>query len=155
MNTTLIASVQDSLQSLNRIVSLLRGRNFAIDSLTLARSERPGVARLTLSVKAPSRAQRVMSCLDKLEEVLTIAEASAADVVRREAALLKFRNSEAVDAWVSGLSSTGPARAAERGAETTIVDLFGEPEAVEAAIASAPSDALVECARLGQFAIAR
>jgi acetolactate synthase-1/3 small subunit len=155
MNTTLIASVQDSLQSLNRIVSLLRGRNFAIDSLTLARSERPGVARLTLSVKAPSRPQRVISCLDKLEEVLTIAEACAPDVVRREAALIKLRNSPAVDAWLTGLSTTGPARAADRGAETTMVELFGEPDAVEAVIASAPAGALVECARLGQFAIER
>jgi acetolactate synthase-1/3 small subunit len=155
MTTTLIASVQDSLQSLNRIVSLLRGRNFTIDSLTLARSERPGVARLTLAVKAPSRPQRVMSCLDKLEEVLTIAEVNVSNVVRREAALVKVKNSAVVQAWLDGLSVTGPARAAQWGAETTIVEVFGEPEAVEAVIASAPSGAVVECARLGQFAIER
>ena len=49
---TLIAYVEDVPGVLNRIASLFRRRNFNIDSLTVGRTEQPGVSRLTVVVEA-------------------------------------------------------------------------------------------------------
>jgi acetolactate synthase-1/3 small subunit len=156
MSSIFVASVQDSLQALNRVVSLLRGRNFRIDSLTMARSEQPEVARLTVLVDATQpRPQRVASCLDKLEEVWGVREVDPSEVVRRQAALVKVNDSEAVRDWIASLPVSGAARVAERSGGVAILELFGTPEEVEYAIASLPPDSIIECARLGQFVMLR
>ena len=49
---TLIAYVEDQPGTLNRIVSLFRRRGFNIESLTVGRTERPGVSRITVVVRA-------------------------------------------------------------------------------------------------------
>jgi len=49
---TLIAYVEDQPGTLNRIVSLFRRRGFNIESLTVGRTERDGVSRITVVVRA-------------------------------------------------------------------------------------------------------
>jgi len=57
---TIIVRVEDRPGSLNRVVSLFRRRAYNIDSLTVARSEQPGVSRITLVVRAdPGAAARM------------------------------------------------------------------------------------------------
>jgi acetolactate synthase-1/3 small subunit len=156
MTSILVASVRDSLQALNRVVSLLRGRNFRIDSLTLAQSERPGVARLTVVVdESHVRPQRVASCLDKLEEVWSVREAQPTDVVRRQAALVKVSDSEATRAWIALLPPSGTVRVVERGGGAAILELFGSPEDVDRTIASLPPASVIELARPGPFVMRR
>ncbi len=151
-----VASVQDSLQALNRVVSLLRGRNFRIESLTTARSEQLDVARLTVVVDASQvRPQRVASCLDKLEEVWSLREAQPADVVRREAALVKVRDSAPIREWIAALPASGAARVAEQSGGAAILEVFGAPEDVDRTIRSLPQESIIELARLGQFVMLR
>ena len=56
-HATIVADAQDSLVTLNRVVSLLRGRCFAVVSFTAAKSHRPGIARLTIVVDAAHRSR--------------------------------------------------------------------------------------------------
>ena len=152
MPSIFVASVQDSLHALNRIVSVLRGRNFRIDSVMMARSERPDVARLTVVVdESQARPQRVASCLDKLEEVWSISEVHPSGVVRRQAALVKVSDSDETRAWIAALPASGAVRVAERSGGAAILELFGTPEEVDRAIASLPADSIIESAKLGPF----
>src|SRR5439155_743223 len=48
---TLIVYVEDQPGTLNRIVSLFRRRGFNIESLTVGRSEREGISRITVLVR--------------------------------------------------------------------------------------------------------
>jgi len=59
-NTTLIAYVEDVPGVLNRIASLFRRRNSNIDSLTVGRTEQPGVSRLTVLVEATEARARIV-----------------------------------------------------------------------------------------------
>ncbi len=151
-----VASVHDSLQALNRIVSLLRGRQFSIDAMTLARTEQPAVARLTLVVnEAQPKPQRVATCLDKLEEVVSIREAMVTEVVCRDAALIKLRESAAVTAWLAAYAANGLARVAERADASVIVEIFGTTQDVDRAMAALPAGAVVESSRLGPLVLPR
>ena len=60
MKHTLVALMQDHPGVLNRVVSLIRRRNFNIDSLTVGHSETPGISRMTLVVDAAEAAGEVL-----------------------------------------------------------------------------------------------
>ncbi len=152
----LVASVHDSLQALNRVVSLLRGRQFAIDTLTLARSEQPEMARLTLVVNdSQSKPERVASCLEKLEEVSIVHEAHPAESLCREMALVKLMDSPAVADWLAAHIASGPARLAERGQGSVILELCGTPDDVSRLMSSLPPASMVESSRVGPVVMRR
>lgn len=89
---TIVADAQDSMLTLNRVVSLLRGRCFAVVSFTAARSHRPGIARLTIVVDgARTRPARVAACLAKLADVWNVNQLEPADSLVREMALVRVR----------------------------------------------------------------
>ena len=59
MKQTLILFMQDEPGVLNRISSLVRRRNFNIDSIVAGRTEINGITRMTLVVNEPNEAKRV------------------------------------------------------------------------------------------------
>ena len=56
MKQTLILFMQDEPGVLNRISSLVRRRNFNIDSIVAGRTEINGITRMTLVVNEPNEA---------------------------------------------------------------------------------------------------
>src|SRR5262245_28043985 len=84
--------VEDRPGVLSRVVSLFRRRGFNIESLTVGKSERPGVSRVTLVARADDDvARRLEANLYKLVNVLYVEELGPAVSVSRELALLKIR----------------------------------------------------------------
>lgn len=155
MQAMIVASALNTLQALNRVVSLLRGRDFHVESLAVARSERSDVARLTIVVDATrTRPDRVASCLDKLEEVWGVRRVERSDVVRREAALIKFIEDAVPGELVSAVVGSGAARVIERSGGAAILEIVGTPEEVDDAIGSLPPASILEIARLGQMVMA-
>src|SRR5947209_7213321 len=87
---TLIVYVEDQPGTLNRIVSLFRRRGFNIESLTVGRSEREGISRITVVVRADDEtARRLEANLYKLVNVLSVEDVTHAPSVTREMALVK------------------------------------------------------------------
>ena len=60
---TFIADVDDRPGTLNRVVSLFRRRNYNIESLSVGRTERPGVSRVTVVVRADEDTGRRIEAL--------------------------------------------------------------------------------------------
>ncbi len=58
MKQTLILFMQDEPGVLNRISSLVRRRNFNIESIVAGRTEKEGITRMTLVVNEPDIAKR-------------------------------------------------------------------------------------------------
>src|SRR5207237_4820289 len=86
---TLIVYVEDQPGTLNRIVSLFRRRGFNIESLTVGRSEREGISRITVVVRADDEtARRLEANLDKLVNVLSVGDVTHAPSVTREMAFV-------------------------------------------------------------------
>src|SRR5690242_20905105 len=90
MLNTFVVYVEDKPGVLTRVASLFRRRAFNIDSLTVGRTERPGVSRITLVVQVEDEtARRLETHLYKLVEVLRVEDVSEAAAVVREMAFVK------------------------------------------------------------------
>ncbi len=156
MHALIVASARNTLHALNRVVSLLRGRNFHVESMAVTRSERSEVTRLAIVVDATrTRPERVASCLDNLEEVWSVRRVERSEVVRREAALIKFIEHSVPDELVFAVVGSGAARVIERSGGAAILEIVGSPEEVDDAIGSLPPVSILEIARLGQLVMVR
>jgi acetolactate synthase-1/3 small subunit len=87
---TFVAYVEDLPGVLTRVASLFRRLNININSLTVGRSERPGLSRLTLVCEASAEAgHRIRASLYKLENVVDVDDIAKDPAVTRELALIK------------------------------------------------------------------
>jgi acetolactate synthase I/III small subunit len=156
MTTMLVASARGSLQALNRVVSLLRGRDFHISSLTTMASETSEIVRFAIAVDTSrTRPARVSSCLDKLEEIWSVRELQPSDAVTRELAVVKVAAAALGTEPVVSLVATGSTRILERNADTAILEITGASADVEAVVRALPPASVVEVARLGPLVMSR
>jgi acetolactate synthase-1/3 small subunit len=156
MTTMIVASARSSLQALNRVVSLLRGRDFRIASLTTMASETTEAVRFAIAVDdSRTRPARVSSCLDKLEEVWSVRELQPSDAVTRELAVVKLAASALGAEPVVSLVAAGSTRVLERNADTAILEITGASADVEAVVRALPPASVVEVARVGPLVMSR
>jgi acetolactate synthase-1/3 small subunit len=72
---TLVALVEDKPGVLNRVSSLLRRRNFNIDSIAVGHTEQPHLSRMTIIVDGDdARVEQARKQLDKVIEVVKIVD---------------------------------------------------------------------------------
>ena len=70
---TVVALVENEPGVLNRIASLFRRRAFNIDSLTVGRTHKPHISRMTIRVVAgPEYARKIATNLEKLVNVIDV-----------------------------------------------------------------------------------
>src|ERR687883_652374 len=87
---TLVATIEEGPATLNRVLSLFRQRSFAIESLSIGRTNEPGIMRLTMVVDgARSAVEQVIKQLYKVVEVRKVSDLSDDARVERELALVK------------------------------------------------------------------
>src|ERR1700761_6035909 len=87
---TFVSYVEYKPGLLTRVASLFRRLNINIISLTVGRSERVGLSRLTLVCDASASASdRIRASLFKLDNVIEVDDIAGAPVVTRELALIK------------------------------------------------------------------
>jgi acetolactate synthase-1/3 small subunit len=73
MLRTFILYVADKPGVLDRVASLFRRRAFNIEALTVARTERPGVSRMLVEVRASDEeARRLVANIHKLYDVVSV-----------------------------------------------------------------------------------
>jgi acetolactate synthase-1/3 small subunit len=151
---TLIALVHDRPGVLHRIVTLLRRRGYNIVSLAVGRSETPGISRLTLAVCVDDATQ-VVKQLDRLVEVIGVADASDAPTVVRETALVKVTAAiEALTAIAEETLAAG-GRVLDLGPDEVIVEITDAPEKVEQFVSAMRRFGIAELMRTGRLAMMR
>jgi acetolactate synthase small subunit len=70
---TFVLYVEDKPGVLDRVASLFRRRNFNIESLHVVRTDRPGISRMVVEVRADAEGgQRITAHLHKLINVLSV-----------------------------------------------------------------------------------
>jgi acetolactate synthase-1/3 small subunit len=153
---TFLAYLEDRPGVLNRVTSLFRRRGFNIESLTVGRTEREGVSRMTLVLRADDdAARRLEANLYKLVNVLSVEDVSHAPTVLRELALIKVRASEQVRAQVMQLCDVFRARMLDVAPETLMVEITGALDKIDGLIEMLRPYGILELVRTGPVAMTR
>ena len=88
----LVAIVLDKPGVLNRVASLMRARNFNIDSLAVSHTDREDISRMTITLHGDDVAvEQAAKQLYRLIDVLKVQDVTAEPTVEHELAFVKIR----------------------------------------------------------------
>ena len=153
---TLLAYLEDKPGVLNRVASLFRRRGFNIESLTVGRTERAGVSRMTLVVRTDEdAARRLEANLYKLVNVLAVEDVTDAPTVVRELALIKVRASAEVRAEVMQLCEVFRARVVDVTPEALVIESTGAQDKLDGLLEMLRPYGVLELVRTGAVAMTR
>jgi acetolactate synthase-1/3 small subunit len=153
---TLIAIVLDKPGVLNRVSSLMRARNFNIDSLAVSRTDQPDVSRMTITLHGDDVAvEQAAKQLYRLIDVLKVQEVTSEPVVAQELALVKIRATDANRAEILTLVELSKGRVVDLAGESVIVEVTGSETEVDAFVALVRTYGIKELVRTGAVVMSR
>jgi len=132
---TFVAYVEDLPGVLTRVASLFRRLNINIISLTVGRSERAGLSRLTLVCEStPEAGDRIRAALYKLENVVDVDDIAGAPAVTRELALIKVAATHENRSRIFELVEVFRARIVDLTSESLMIEMTGVESKIEGLI---------------------
>jgi acetolactate synthase I/III small subunit len=150
----LTAVVEDHPGVLSRVSGMIRRRGFNIQGLSVGPTGVPGRSRMTLTVDAGhAEVDQVEKQLDRLVEVIEIADLTEMPRLSRELALVKLAVSGPLREQALSVVERIGGRVVDADAEHLIVELSGELEVVEDVLAQLQAYGVVELARSGPVAM--
>ncbi len=153
---TLVALVEDKPGVLNRISSLLRRRNFNIESIAVGQSTQPKLARITIVVGGDNpKVEQVRKQLDKIIEVVKIVDVTSYSSVAREIALIKVKATPATRAEIIQVVGIFRANIVDVSADSLIIEVTGDQEKVDSLLELLRGFGIREIARTGLIALTR
>lgn len=155
---TFVALVEDKPGVLTRVASLFRRLNINIVSLSVGRSERTGVSRMTIVAEAsPTAGHRIMASLYKLENVLEVDDVGQLSCVTRELALIKVAANVKTRSHIFELAEVFRARIVDLAPESLMIELTGVESKIEGLIQvlTESGDEILEVARTGRMVMRR
>ena len=155
MKQTLILFMQDEPGVLNRISSLVRRRNFNIESIVAGRTELKGITRMTLVVNEPDKAKRknIYNNLKRLVDVYDVVDATDEDCHIREHALVKISINPDEIKDIEQLVAKGNCKILDDDPESMILELSGNEKIVEENIKTLKKFKVLELLRSGKMAM--
>ena len=154
---TVVALVENEPGVLNRIASMFRRRAFNIDSLTVGRTHKPHISRMTIRVDAgPEYARKIANNLQKLVNVIDVRILDNEPHVERDLALIKVRNDDAESRnTITEICDRYPARIIDVGPKVAIIEMVGTEKFVEEFIEEVRPTGIVEMIRTGVVSMGR
>ena len=155
MKQTLILFMQDEPGVLNRISSLVRRRNFNIESIVAGRTELKGITRMTLVVNEPNKAKRknIYNNLKRLVDVYDVVDATDEDCHIREHALAKISINPDEIKDIEQLVAKGNCKILDNDPQSMILELSGNEKIVEENIKTLKKFKVLELLRSGKMAM--
>ena len=156
MMHTFVVYVENKPGVLSRVVSLLRRRAFNIDSLTVGRTEKPDVSRMTIVSEADEdQARRIVANIYKLVNVLLVDDITHQPALLRDLTMIKVGATLETRSQVLELATVFRARVLDIAAESIIVELSGGEEKVDRLLELLNPFGLMEVVRTGIVAMRR
>jgi acetolactate synthase-1/3 small subunit len=152
----LVAIVLNKPGVLNRVASLMRARNFNIESLAVSHTDQPDISRMTIIVRGDDVAvEQVAKQLYRLIDVLKVQDVTSDPTVEHEIALVKVRATDRNRGEVLTIVEMYKARVVDLAAESLIVEATGTEQEVDALIALLRGFGIKELVRSGAVVMAR
>jgi acetolactate synthase-1/3 small subunit len=153
---TLVALVEDKPGVLNRVASLIRRRGFNIESIAVGHSELPGLSRMTIVVDGATTAvEQVRKQLEKVIEVVKLADITEERIIARELALIKVHATPATRSEIIQIVDIFRANIVDVSADSLIVEVTGDDEKIDSLYSLLRKFGIKELARTGRIALAR
>jgi acetolactate synthase-1/3 small subunit len=155
---TFVALVEDKPGVLTRVASLFRRLNINIVSLTVGRTERVGVSRMTIVAEStPLAGHRIMASLYKLENVLEVDDVGQRSCVTRELALIKVAATPKTRSHIFELVEVFRARIVDLAPESLMIEITGVESKIEGLIQvlNESGDRILEVSRTGRMVMRR
>jgi len=141
---------------LNRVSSLMRARNFNIDSLAVSRTDQPDVSRMTITLHGDDVAvEQAAKQLYRLIDVLKVQEVTNEPVVAQELALVKIRATDANRSEILKLVELSKGRVVDLAADAVIVEVTGPESEVDQFVALVRTYGIKELVRTGSVVMSR
>ncbi len=153
---TFVVYVENKPGVLSRVVSLFRRRAFNIDSLTVGRTEKPDVSRMTIVTDADEdQARRIVANIYKLVNVLLVDDITGKPALMRDLTMIKVKATIETRSQILELATVFRAKVLDIAAESIIVELTGGEEKVDRLLELLGPFGLVEVVRTGIVAMRR
>jgi len=151
-----VALVVDKPGVLNRVASLMRARNFNIDSLAVSRTDQAGLSRMTISLHGDDVAvEQAAKQLYRLIDVLKVQDVTSEPTVEHELALVKIRATDSNRAEIIKVVELSRGRIVDLGPESVIVEMSGPETDVDAFVGLVRIFGIKELVRTGAVVMAR
>ena len=156
MKHTLVALMQDHPGVLNRVASLFRRRNFNIESLTVGRTETPGISRMTIVADGDNTSiEQIIKQLYRLIEVLKVSDVTEDPTVARELVLVKVHAPPSRRSEINSLANVFDAKITDVAHDSLMLELSASPEKVDNFIELVRPFGIREMVRTGRVAMVR
>src|SRR5246500_143313 len=158
MMHTFVAYVEDKPGVLTRVASLFRRLNINIISLTVGRSERQGLSRMTIVCEASGEAgHRIRASLFKLENVVDVDDIAGAPAVTRELVLIKVAATKHTRSAIFELVEVFRARIVDLAPESLMIEMTGVESKIEGLIQvlNEGENPILEICRSGKMTMRR
>lgn len=153
---TIVAYVEDLPGVLNRVTSLFRRRAYNIDSLTVGRTEIPGLSRMTIVMESDAATARLVEAnLYKLVNVMRVEDVTHVPTILRDLALIKVSVDADTRPQVMQLADVFRARVVDVAKESLILEITGTEDKIQGLIDVLRDYGIVEMVRAGVIAITR
>jgi acetolactate synthase I/III small subunit len=153
---TFVVYVENKPGVLSRVVSLFRRRAFNIDSLTVGRTEKPDVSRMTIVMDADEdQARRIVANIYKLLNVLLVDDVTEENAIVRDLALIKIGTTHEARPHALELASVFRARVVDVGPDSLTIEITGTEDKIDGLLEVLRPFGLLEVVRTGQVAMRR
>ncbi|HKN62287.1 MAG TPA: acetolactate synthase small subunit [Candidatus Acidoferrales bacterium] len=153
-----IVYVENKPGVLSRVVSLFRRRAYNIDSLTVGRTEKPDVSRMTIVMDADQdQARRIVANVYKLVNVLLVDVITKAGppAIARDLALIKVGVTHENRSHVLELANVFRARVVDVAPESLTIEITGVEDKLDGLLEVLRPFGLLEVVRTGQIVMRR
>jgi acetolactate synthase-1/3 small subunit len=156
MMNTFVVYVENKPGVLTRVASLFRRRAFNIDSLTVGRTEKPEVSRMTITVDADhDQARRIEANLYKLVNVLLVENISHEPAIMRDLAMIKVGVTDEARSHVLELASVFRGRVVDVAADSLTIEITGAEDKIDGLLEVLRPYGVLEMVRTGIVAMRR
>lgn len=152
----LVVLVLDKPGVLNRVASLMRARNFNIDSLAVSRTDRPHISRMTLTLHGDDVAvEQAAKQLYRLVDVLKVQDVTSDPIVEHELAFIKIRATDANRGEIVRIAELARGRVVDLAEGSVIVEATGTEREIDDLIGLVRGYGIKELVRTGAVVMAR
>jgi acetolactate synthase I/III small subunit len=156
MMNTFVVYVENKPGVLSRVASLFRRRAFNIDSLTVGRTEKPEVSRMTITVDADQdQVRRIEANLYKLVNVLLVENITGEPAIIRDLAMIKVGATHEARSHVLELASVFRGRVVDVSTESLTIEITGAEDKIDGLLEVLRPYGVLEMVRTGIVAMRR